>query len=168
MGSAQSAPPPRDTTVEAPAVPLPDAPLSSPATEPPLAGSEQRLGAPEAGAGDAVRDAVHTLRAYVAPASVWIGGFVGLAALGWIFGYDDLAKDYPSQEDKVQLAVSLWFMAVALLVTSFSTGLTAYAWHREKAVSDDNEDRFNLYVALALLGPPLALWLVIARRDVMF
>lgn len=115
-----------------------------------------------------MRAFVPDLRAYIAPASLLIGGFLGLSALGWIFGYDDLAKDYTSPMERVQLSVSLWFMVVALLITSSSTGFTAYAWHRDKAVNDDNEERFNLYVVMAVLGPTLALWLLIARRAVMF
>jgi len=70
--------------------------------------------------------------------------------------------------ERVQLSVNLWFAAVALLISSASTGFTAYTWFREKSISGDNEERFNLYVAIAVLGPPIAVWLVIARRAVMF
>ncbi|MEU8147101.1 hypothetical protein [Nonomuraea sp. NPDC048901] len=117
---------------------------------------------------DAVYGIVPGLLAYIAPASLWIGGFLGFSAAGWIFAYDDLAGDYTTPMGRVRLSVSLWFTVVALLITSSSTGFTAYAWHREKAVNDDNEERFNLYVVMAVLGPTLALWLVIARHAVMF
>ncbi|MEV5896399.1 hypothetical protein [Nonomuraea fuscirosea] len=102
---------------------------------------------------------------YIAP---WVGGLMIFSALGWIFAYDDLAEDYTTPRERVQLSVSLWFAVVALLISSATTGFTAYTWSRDKAVTDDNEERFNVYVAIAVLGPPIAVWLVIARRAVMF
>ncbi|WP_433510582.1 hypothetical protein ACQP2T_42885 [Nonomuraea sp. CA-143628] len=134
----------------------------------PQAESRPAAPPPDAPSEDAARVFVPDLRAYIAPASLVIGGFLGLSALGGIFAYDDLAKDYTTPMGRAQLTVSLWFTVVALLIASFSTGFTAYAWHREKAVNDDNEERFNLYVLMAVLGPTLAVWLVIARRAVMF
>ncbi|MEU7827585.1 hypothetical protein [Nonomuraea sp. NPDC049129] len=143
-------------------------PQPNPRLDPQVAESRPTPPPPDAPSEDAARGINPGLRDYIAPASLWIGGFVSLSALGWIFGYDDLAKEYTTPTERVQLSVSLWFMAAALLITSSSTGFTAYVWHREKAVNDDNEERFNLYVVMAVLGAPLALWLVIARRAVMF
>lgn len=55
----------------------------------------------------------------------WVGGLMILGALGCIFAYDDLAADYTSPRERMQLTVSLWFMVVVLLISSATTGFTA-------------------------------------------
>ncbi|MFI7454175.1 hypothetical protein ACIBQX_42255 [Nonomuraea sp. NPDC049714] len=169
--SSGSALPPHDAPAEPPP-PQRRTPEPPPHPEPPAteaqAGESRPSPPPDAPVEDDARGIIPVLLAYIAPASLWVAGLVSLAALGWIFGYDDLAEDYKTPTERVQLSSSLWFMAAALLISSTSTGFTAYAWSREKSITDDNEERFNLYVATAVLGPPLAVWLVIARRAVMF
>ncbi|MGJ6963127.1 hypothetical protein ACSDR0_14565 [Streptosporangium sp. G11] len=189
-GPAENSPPPspsRATIVEpapspGPAQPPHDAPAEPPPAAPhqhrapeshpipdPQVGDPQAEEArpsspPDTPVANYARDIIPVLP-YIAP---WVGGLMILSALGWIFGYDDLAKDYTTPMGRMQLSVSLWFAVVALLISSASTGFTAYTWSREKSISDDNEERFNLYVVIAVLGPPIAVWLVIARRAVMF
>ncbi|MBN6055332.1 hypothetical protein JYK22_25575, partial [Nonomuraea sp. RK-328] len=173
--------PPHETPAEPPPAkalqhrepePMPEpeprlAPMPNPRLDP-QAGESRPSPPPDVPVEGAAPGLVPALLAYIAPASLWVGGLIVISALGWIFWYDDLVKDYTTPSERVELTVSLWFMTVALLTSSASTGVTAYAWHREKSVTDDNEERFNLYVLMAVVGPPLAVWLVIARRAVMF
>ncbi|MEU6412681.1 hypothetical protein [Microbispora sp. NPDC046933] len=162
------APPPHDAPAETPPAALRQrrAPESHPRPDPQVEEVGESCPSPPADTPvEDTRGIIPVLLAYIPPA---VGGLVSLSALGWIFGYDDLAKGVTTPTDRAQLSVSLWFIAAAILVSSASTGFKAYTWFREKSISDDtNEVRFNLYVAMAVLGPPLAVWLVIARRAVM-
>ncbi|WP_346109985.1 hypothetical protein [Nonomuraea maheshkhaliensis] len=157
--------PPQDAPAESPptASDQDPAPEPRPSSEPQV--EETQVKARPAPAPEPAAVISLALLPYIAP---WAGALMILGALGWIFAYDDLAADYTSPAERVQLTVSLWFMVVVLLASSATTGFTAYTWSRDKAVTDDNEERWNANVAIAVLGPPIAIWLVIARRAVMF
>jgi hypothetical protein len=94
-------------------------------------------------------------------------GYMTLAFLGSIFGYDRLLRENPASVE----ADNIWIWVAIQLFTSLVAGGTAYKWFSEyswlrKTAARDVGNRYVRralgYAGVMIIGVLMALWLMLA------